>query len=76
MDMSLQVQMTSELKMGFHILLLGFGQKLGWEVAFQPTLCWEMGFGTPLHDPLRKLTKQVLLTRVIDSSWSLSVLSF
>ena len=39
MDMSLQVQMTSELKMGFHILLLGIGQKLGWEVAFQPTLC-------------------------------------
>ena len=55
MDMSLQVQMTSELKMGFHILLLGFGQKLGWQVAFQPTLCWEMGFGTPPSRPPKKV---------------------
>ncbi len=38
--------------MGFHILLLGFGPKLDWEMGFQSKLGWEQGFGSPLHDPL------------------------
>jgi hypothetical protein len=34
MHISLQLQKASELSMGFHILLLGFGPKLDWEVEF------------------------------------------
>ena len=37
--------------MGFHILLLGFGPKLEWEMGFQSKLGWEMGFGTPSRPP-------------------------
>ncbi len=37
--------------MGFHIVLLRFGQKLDWEVGFQPKLGWELGFGTPPSRP-------------------------
>ncbi len=51
MHISLQMQRTIELRVGFHILLLGFRQKLDWEMGFQSNLDWELGFDTPLHDP-------------------------
>ena len=61
MHISLQMQIASELRMGFHIFLLGFGPKLDremvyqsklrWELGVQSTLGWELGFGTPFTTP-------------------------
>jgi hypothetical protein len=53
MHISLQMQITSELRMGVCILLLGLGQKLDWAMGFQSKLGWELDLVPPFMTPYK-----------------------